>query len=134
MLPEQIKIVKKTWRMLNGIDPKLIGDAFYSKLFTDHPSLRKLFPENMEQQYIKLVDMLTSIIIHLDKPQDISDDIASMAKRHIGYGVKPGHYEMVGNALLWTLEVALEKEWTEEVKEAWTTCYQSLTKAMLESK
>jgi hemoglobin-like flavoprotein len=27
--------------------------------------------------------------------------------RHTGYGVKPDHYRLVGNALLWTLEKGL---------------------------
>ena len=37
--------------MIRGIDPLLVGDLFYTKLFTDHPSLRHMFPEKMNEQY-----------------------------------------------------------------------------------
>jgi len=133
MKPEQIKLVKKTWKILMGIDPRIIGDAFYTKLFTDHPSIRKLFPSDMNQQYIKLVDMLSSIIMNLDHPNIDNSDIVAMSKRHTGYGVKPAHYEMVGNALLWTLQKGLGAEWNQDVENAWISCYQSLAKVMMEN-
>ncbi|MBC7885117.1 MAG: hemoglobin [Saprospiraceae bacterium] len=133
MKPEQIKIVKKTWKILMGVDPKIIGDAFYSKLFSDQPSIRKLFPHDMNQQYTKLVDMLSSIIMNLDHPYIVSPGIIAMAKRHSGYGVKPIHYAMVGNALLWTLKEGLGTEWNQDIEEAWTSWYQTLAEAMIQN-
>jgi hemoglobin-like flavoprotein len=133
MKPEQIKLVKRTWKILMGVDPKIIGDAFYSKLFADQPTIRKLFPTDMNQQYIKLVDMLSSIIMNLDHPESISSDIVAMSKRHTGYGVKPSHYTMVGSALLWTLKQGLGSEWNQEIEDAWTICYNSLADAMIQN-
>lgn len=133
MKPEQIRLVKKTWKILMGIDPKIIGDAFYSKLFADYPSLRKMFPTEMDKQYIKLVDMLSSIIINLDHPNIDNSDIVAMSKRHTGYGVKAHHYTMVGNALLWTLRKGLGAEWNQDVESAWNSCYQSLANVMIEN-
>lgn len=133
MKPEQIKLVKKTWKILMGINPKIIGDAFYSKLFTDHPAIRKLFPSDMNQQYIKLVDMLTSIIMNLDHLESVSEEIIAMSNRHTGYGVKPAHYEMVGSALLWTLQKGLGAEWSNDIENAWIACYQSLADTMIQN-
>jgi hemoglobin-like flavoprotein len=133
MKPEQIKLVKKTWKILMGINPKIIGDAFYSKLFTDHPAIRKLFPSDMNQQYIKLVDMLTSIIMNLDHLESASEEIIAMSNRHTGYGVKPAHYEMVGSALLWTLQKGLGAEWSNDIENAWIACYQSLADTMIQN-
>ncbi|MFZ1559325.1 MAG: globin domain-containing protein [Saprospiraceae bacterium] len=133
MKPEQIKLVKKTWKILMGINPKIIGDAFYSKLFTDHPAIRKLFPSDMNQQYIKLVDMLTSIIMNLDHLESVSEEIIAMSNRHTGYGVKPAHYEMVGSALLWTLQKGLGAEWSDDIENAWIACYQSLADTMIQN-
>jgi hemoglobin-like flavoprotein len=133
MKPEQIRLVKKTWKILMGIDPKIIGDAFYSKLFADHPALRKMFPTEMDKQYIKLVDMLSSIIMSLDHIESVSADIVAMSKRHTGYGVKPAHYAMVGSALIWTLQKGLGAEWNQEVESAWNSCYQSLANTMIEN-
>jgi hemoglobin-like flavoprotein len=133
MTPGQIKLVKKTWKILMGVEPKIIGDAFYSKLFTDYPELRKMFPSDMEKQYVKLVDMLSSAIMNLDyHSSEKMDNPVDMSKRNVGYGVKPVHYDMIANALLWTLKKGLGSEWNRDVNDAWTECYRSLAKELLQ--
>jgi len=131
MTKEQIKLVKQTWRIFRGIDPVLIGDLFYTKLFADNPAVKKMFPADMKQQYVKLTDMLTSIVSRLDQLDALSEEIAAMAQRHVQYGVRPAHYKLVGNALLWTLEKGLGNDWTDEVKDAWLTCYTILSDTMI---
>ena len=133
MTTTQIALVKKTWRIFRGINPSTVGDAFYSKLFTDTPALRKMFPNNMEEQYQKLIDMMNSIVMNLDKLDKITEDISAMAKRHVDYGVRPAHYKLVGNALLWTLQIGLGDDWNEEVNIAWTACYTLLADTMIQS-
>lgn len=133
MTTEQIVLIKKSWRVFRGINPATVGDAFYSKLFTDTPALRKMFPSNMDLQYQKLIDMLNSIVLHLDDLDKITEDIAAMAKRHVDYGVRPAHYKLVGQALLWTLKVGLGGEWNKAVEKAWTDCYTLLADTMIKS-
>ncbi|WP_462276209.1 globin domain-containing protein [Ferruginibacter sp.] len=108
----------------------MIADIFYTKLFNDSPRLRKLFPDNMQLQYSKLMDMLTAIITQLDRFEAISEEITAMGKRHDGYGIKPHHYELVGNALLWTLKQVLDVSWTTATSEAWAQCYNDLVLIM----
>lgn len=133
MTTEQIRLVKKTWKAFRGISPATVGDLFYSKLFSDNPALRKMFPSDMEQQYQKLIDMLNAVVIRLDKLDELNEEIAAMAQRHVEYGVRPAHYKLVGNALLWTLQKGLGKDWTEEVKNAWSNCYKILADTMINS-
>ena len=134
MSPEQVNIVRKTWRKLSGINPTVIGDLFYSKLFYEHPELRPLFPKDMKQQYVNLTDMLTSIITGLNNPEIYKEEIFAIGQRHIGYGVKKIHYKMVGNALLWTVEKGLGDEWNPTVRDAYISCYYSLVNLMLNNK
>lgn len=117
--------------MFRGIDPAVVGDTFYSKLFLENPSLRKMFPKNMELQYGKLLDMLNLIVIRLDRLDELNDEIVALAKRHIKYGVRPGHYRLIGNALIWTLRQGLGRDWNEEINEAWTRCYAILSETMI---
>jgi nitric oxide dioxygenase len=133
MTAEQIILVKKTWRLFRGINPATVGDLFYSKLFADTPALRKMFPANMQQQYQKLIDMLNAVVIRLDKLDELTEEIAAMAQRHVQYGVRPAHYKLVGNALIWTLQKGLGDDWNEEVKTAWATCYKILADTMINS-
>ena len=128
---EEIKLIKQSWRVFRGIAPAIIGDLFYSKLFTDNPSLRKMFPKQMDEQYKKLIDMLTVIVSRLDNLDQLTSEISGMAQRHVQYGVRPAHYRLVGNALLWTLERGLGKEWNEALQTAWKNCYGILSETMI---
>ncbi|MBX2929787.1 MAG: hypothetical protein KF852_18280 [Saprospiraceae bacterium] len=130
MTSTQITLVKNSWRLLRQVSPELLVDTFYSKLFFDHPELRRMFPKKMDEQYQKLYDMLAAIVHRLENLESFRQEITDMARRHDGYGVRPGHYAMVGSALLWTLEKALGTDWTAETAAAWTACYGVLAEQM----
>ena len=131
MKESEIIIVKRTWKVFREIDPAIIGDVFYSKLFSYSNGLRKMFPRNMDQQYRKLMDMINTIVARLDKLDEMTSEITAMAHRHVQYGVRPGHYKLVGSALLWTLKQGLGNDWTPEVETAWSKCYTLLSEAMI---
>jgi hemoglobin-like flavoprotein len=131
MTERQIELVKKSWKIFRDIDPVLVGDVFYSKLFIDHPELKRMFPDNMVEQYKKLIDMLSIVIGRLERLEELNADIAALAQRHVGYGVKPFHYKIVGGALIWTLKQGLGTDWNEEVQEAWITCFTILSDTMI---
>ena len=128
---KEIALVKKSWVSIRKIDPVIIADVFYTKLFHDNPELRKMFPQNIEEQYSKLIDMLNTIVARLEKLDDLKGDIVQMAKRHVNYGVKPEHYNMVGKALLWTLQKTLGTDWNTELRTAWVNCYAVLSGTMI---
>jgi hemoglobin-like flavoprotein len=131
MREEQIVLVKQSWKSFRNIDAHVIGDLFYSKLFFDNPRLRKMFPKTMDAQYQKLIDMLCAIVCRLDDMDALAKDIQKMSMRHTSYGVKPDHYRLVGNALLWTLEKGLGSDWNDKVKEAWRSCYEMIAAMMI---
>ncbi len=127
----EIKLIKQSWRLLKDIDPLIIGDVFYSKLFTENPSIRKYFPKEMGSQHVKLIEMLNYIVLNIDKFDKLTDDIIAMAKRHEGYGAKPDHYQKVGEALIWTLKKGLGYDWNEDTAHAWVKCYKILADKMI---
>lgn len=131
MTEEQITLVKNSWKMFQKVDAGLIGDVFYSKLFFDNPQLRALFPSSMKEQYRKLIAMLSAIISRLDDLTEMTGDIKMMALRHEGYGVKPQHYRLVGNALLWTIQRGLGNDWNNDLQEAWMAAYTKLAETMI---
>jgi len=131
MTREQILLVKKTWNIFREIDPVLVGDVFYSKLFFDMPYLEKLFHTPREEQSRKLIEMLSIIVGRLDNLDELTEEIKQLAIRHVQYGVKEPHYKAVGTALLWTLQQGLGKDWDEGVKEAWASCFNILSTTMI---
>src|SRR5262249_52882246 len=56
--------------------------------------------------------------------------VKALGTRHSGYGVTAEHYLLVGEALLWTLELGLRPDFTPEVRSAWTKGYQVLAATM----
>ena len=55
---------------------------------------------------------------------------AGFGRRHATYGVAEAHYDTVGAALLWTLEMGLGAAFTAETREAWTAVYGLLATTM----
>ena len=131
MTNKQIDLVKSSWAIVATIDPVTVGGLFYNRLFEIAPQLKHMFRNPMPEQSKKLLAMINYVISKLDKLEDILDEVAKLARRHISYGVKPDHYTIVGEALLWTLEKGLAENWNSEVKEAWINCYEILSSAMI---
>ncbi|WP_240625730.1 globin domain-containing protein [Spirosoma pollinicola] len=132
MTQQQLQLVKQTWKLLREIEPAVLGDVFYRRLFFKYPALRPMFKGSMESQYQKFVDMLSIIVARLDRPDTVAQEIGLLARSHAGYGVQPSHYADVKEALLWTLERGLGLDWNTDVQQAWIACYDTLTQLMLE--
>lgn len=130
MTPQQIKLVETSWDFVL-IRTKEAGMIFYSRLFTIAPELKPLFKESPEAQAQKLISLITFAVNKLNTIDDIVNDVKSLGKRHKKYNVKAEHYAIVAEALLWTLEKALQEKWNDEMKEAWVAVYTLLSSTMI---
>lgn len=127
----QIQQIKTSWTAVATIDPIVVGNLFYNRLFAIMPETRAMFRTGIPEQSKKLLAMLGYVIAKLDKLDDIIDEVRKLAIRHVHYGVKETHYTAVGSALLWTLEQGLGTQWTDDLATAWTDCYTLLSGAMM---
>jgi hemoglobin-like flavoprotein len=130
MNPQQKYLIRKSF---GALDPHgaIPGLVFYRRLFELDPSLRRLFKSDIEVQSGKLLDMLGVLISHLERTSLLEAELRLMGQRHATYGVQTEHYETVGRALLGMLAEVLGKEFTPEVREAWTALYAAVADAML---
>jgi hemoglobin-like flavoprotein len=103
---------------------------FYQKLFELDPSLERMFRGDMKEQRKKLMQMLTAAVKGLDHLDRLVPVVQDLGRRHAGYGVADRHYDTVGAALLWTLEMGLGRTFTAEMQEAWTAVYVLLATTM----
>lgn len=131
MTNHQIHLIKSSWALVGAIPAETVGSIFYSRLFEITPGLRQMFQDPMPAQSKKLISMLSYVIGKLDRLEDVVDEVVKLSQRHVGYGVKEGHYAVVGDAFLWTLEKGLGEDWNEELKQAWAECYDILSSAMI---
>ena len=129
MSPEQIASVQSSWDKVKPISDQAAA-LFYERLFELDPGVRPLFKGDMQAQGQKLMTMLNTAVVGLDRLDAIVPAVADLGRRHVGYGVTAEHYDTVGAALLWTLEQGLGDAFTEEVKSAWTVAYTTLADVM----
>jgi nitric oxide dioxygenase len=104
---------------------------FYGRLFQIAPEVKPLFRGDMTEQGRKLMATLAVVVNGLANLDAILPAASALAKRHVAYGVEPGHYMPVGEALLWTLERGLGSDWTPELTAAWTAAYKILSQFMI---
>ncbi len=129
MTPKQVKLVQQSFEQVLPIADQA-ADLFYDRLFQLEPALRSMFPDDMSEQKRKLMDMLGAAIANLHQVETMLPTLKDLGRRHVGYGTQPEHYDLVGEALLWTLEQGLGAAFTPAVKEAWTETYTTVARTM----
>ena len=129
MTPEQVILIKNSWGKVLPISETAAG-LFYGKLFELDAELKPLFKGDIKEQGTKLMKMLNTVVNSLDKLDTIVPAVQNLGASHVKYGVKDQHYDTVAAALLWTLAEGLGEDFTDEVKDAWTTAYIILATTM----
>ena len=128
----QIQLVQESFELVKPITD-VAADLFYGRLFELDPSLRPYFQDDLSAQKDKLMTTLAFAVAGLNRPKTILPAVQALGQRHVGYGVRPEHYQTVGAALLWTLGQGLGDHFTEEVEAAWTAVYTLLANTMMEA-
>ena len=131
MTPEQIDLVQRSFDAIWPVRRKL-ADAFYSKFFELAPDARRLFPDDMERQQLKLMDMIAAIVGALDQRELFQSLITHTGRQHAQFGVRPAYYSAFGEALIWGLEEQFGDAFTPALKEAWQTLYSAVQSKMME--
>lgn len=126
------QLVQSTFAELTPLVQE-VGRIFYRELFAIDPSLRSLFVGNIDRQGEKLMQMIGAAVGLLDQPQRLMPVLHQLGRRHVGYGVRPAHYDTVGLALIRTLELGLQDRFTDEVRAAWIKFYRLVATAMIEA-
>jgi nitric oxide dioxygenase len=129
MTPAQIDLVRSTWEQVIAIADTAAA-LFYGRLFELEPDVRRMFGPDMADQRRKLMQTLAVAVAALDKLETVRPALESLGKRHVDYGVRDHHYDLVGVALLWTLEQGLGDGFTGPVRDAWSDAYATLAAIM----
>jgi hemoglobin-like flavoprotein len=130
MTPADVALVKSSFESVKPIAADAAA-LFYGRLFEIAPEVKPLFKGDIKEQGKKLMTTLAVVVNGLDNLPSILPAASALAKKHVGYGVKPGHYAPVGAALLWTLERGLGAGWTPQLAAAWTSAYTTLSGFMI---
>src|SRR5690242_6272748 len=129
MTATQKTLVKQSFESIKPIAAQA-GMMFYGRLFEVAPHLRPMFRQPIPEQSRMLMQMLAVAVSSLDRLETLVPALEDMGQRHVKYGVRNEHYQIVGACLLWTLEKGLGEAFTPEVRDAWATVYGVIAEAM----
>jgi hemoglobin-like flavoprotein len=129
---QQVKLVYESWQILIS-DSVNVSKTFYKRLFEIAPELKLMFRADSVIQEEKFTATITSILTKAYAKRLFVNDVEPVAYRHVMYGVVPEHFPIVGEALIFALKDGLRQRWNDNLQEAWSSIYRSLSEMMIKS-
>jgi hemoglobin-like flavoprotein len=130
MTRDEVQLVRASLAKVLPIRTQ-VAAIFYQRLFKTAPQLRGMFPEDLTGQGDKVISAIRFVVGKLDRLRTIIPILQALSRRHVAYGVRDEHYDVVGGALIWTLETSLGRAFTPEVRKAWIEAYGMIAEAMI---
>ena len=109
----QIALVQSSFRHVLPI-ADAAGMLFYERVFTLAPGTRSLFGDDIAAQAKRTMAAVTTAVDGLDDVDAVAPFLVRLGARHVRYGVRMEHFDVVGAALLWTLEQGLGERFNAE--------------------
>ena len=128
---DDIERVRDSFDRIWPISTQTAG-LFYDRLFEIAPEVRPLFRRDIDEQKRKFISTLAVIVGSLDNTTKLVALTDHLARQHGTFGVRPAHYAIVGEALLWSLERGLGDAWTPSVAASWSKAYGVISAFMIE--
>lgn len=143
--PAEVQAVRQSWNSMkddpssaertnvHGTASAFFCQQFYENLLGEYPELKVLFP-SIKSQASSMAGILSLVISQLENLQRVNDILTSLGKRHSRIiGVDVVHYELVGNALLRTLQDRVGDGFTIDLENAWIKLYSYIANMMLQA-
>lgn len=109
---------EKIWDALAGRRIELVR-TFYERLFERYPEYRTLFPESMDQQMEKMVEILSAIVRFSDHIDLIRPYLLNAARAHKSLGIDAEDLRKFTDVLIEAVGEACPERWSEESAQAW---------------
>ena len=125
-----IQLVRDSLNTALANRDELVTD-FYHALFEIAPTVRGMFPDDLQAQSKKLGQTLVMAVNGLENLAELEGPLKSLGAKHAEFGALPEHYPVVGDALITTLKAALGDEWTESHEASWRTVLDAVSDTMM---
>ena len=132
MTTAEIDLVKQTWEEISPISLEL-GQRFYTVLFERAPAMKALFKNDLRDQVMKLMFMVSYFVNRLEQDDLLKEEVHKVAARHTDYGATPADYAIMGDVLVEVFAEDMAATWTQAKSDAWRKAYDKLAALMLEA-
>ncbi len=120
---------------------KVAGHLIFTRLFELEPQARQLFGfgpnEDIKTNFkfdihaTAIVDMIDCAVAFLGPDLDpLEEQLITLGKRHVKYGVKPQYLSVMGQSVLFALQQILGSKFTLDDTRDWTTVFQLMSSKM----
>jgi NAD(P)H-flavin reductase/hemoglobin-like flavoprotein len=124
------RLLKESWTLVEEQQDKVAG-YFYARIFLSHPSLRDLFPVQMDVQRARLLGAIVTAVQTLEDPEKFDEYLRALGRDHRKFHVHPDHYAVVGGALIEAMRAFAGEQWGVEYDQAWGDAYNVIAQKML---
>ena len=125
----QIDLVQSSFQHVLPI-AETAGLLFYERVFELAPGTRSMFDDDIRPQATRTMAALRTVVDGLRDLDVVGPFLVRLGARHVRYGVRTEHFEVVGTALLGTLEAGLGERFTPAVRDAWVAAFEVIADAM----
>jgi hemoglobin-like flavoprotein len=132
MTPDQIDTMESTLASLVPVLDDVAAD-FYRRVLAAAPETADLFTGDPAVQRRRFAAELAAIVGAMKDHEAFVARTSQLGRRHVHYGARPAHYEVMRAALLDSLAFALGSAWTDEVAEAWRLGFRLTAEAMMQA-
>ena len=138
---KQKTLVEQSWQKVKGLGIENVGVLLFKNIFAAAPEALQLFsfrnePNLYESEILKwhgknVVTHVGLAVAGIRTPDKLVPVLKELGKKHDNRGIVPVHFDVVGGALIKTLEQGLGDELTPELKEAWVSTYGLVADVMM---
>ena len=116
---------------MSSLDVEALATDFYRRAFEEAPEITTMFSTDPELQRRRFAAELTEIVRSIRSLDSFQANTRALGARHRDYGVRAGHYALMGNALLGALAAASGDAWNGDLAEAWALAYNLTVESMM---
>ena len=105
--------------------------AFYKRLFAIAPDLETLFRADIENQGMRFMTAVGTILEQLENQGEAEDILKRLGEGHAAMGIKAEHFAPMRQALLETFAEILGDRFTTPRERAWGKAYDRIASGMI---
>lgn len=128
--PLDVEVLECTFDVVAAHGMELVH-RFYARLFELAPSVRILFPDDMDEQKRVLLATLRLLRRSLRDLPALQPTLRQLGARHVQYGAQPEHYGLVARVLVDTLADLAGASWSADAAEQWGRALGAVAEEML---
>lgn len=130
---EEIQTIKETVPLLKD-KGQTITSIFYKRLFEQHPELKNVFNQTNQKRGLQSSALAMAVLAAAENIKDLSlivPAIMPVVYKHCALQVKPEHYPIVGENLIWAIEEVTGLEDEDPIIQTWIKAYREIADAFI---